>query len=173
MQGFPRPRVLRALVATQSEHLQAALDWILAAGDEPGTDDPFTGPEPSAVSRQELQQLRQLQERASGHYQQQQQQQQQSLPPPLLHSPSPSAGWSLGSMGASSGGGAAFVTDVIPMSGGYASSGGGAAAAAVGHRGSGGGVIGVAGIMHREAAKTSQTSASLAVAFQVSLLAFW
>eukprot|EP00775_Hariotina_reticulata_P005632 gene5632-5871_t len=34
--GFPRPRVLRALVATQSEHLQAALDWILAAGDEPG-----------------------------------------------------------------------------------------------------------------------------------------
>jgi hypothetical protein len=74
-------------------------------------------------------------------------------------------------MGASSGGGAAFVTDVIPMSGGYASSGGGGAAAA-GHRGSGGGVIGVAGIMHREAAKTSQTSASLAVAFQVSLLVF-
>lgn len=43
VQGFPRPRVVRALLATQSEHMQAALDWILAAGQDPAMDAPLQG----------------------------------------------------------------------------------------------------------------------------------
>jgi hypothetical protein len=175
-QGFPRPRVLRALLATHSEHMQAALDWILAAGADPSMDAPFTGPEPSQVSRQELQQLATMR---------QQQQQQQVLMP----------GWGMGSVAAAAGAAGvsgAQASGVWPAAAGpFAGSGGGAAGSSSMLNSSSGGpaggysntvsgsqqqqqqvsvsssrVVGIAGIMHREAEKSSQTSASLAVAFR-------
>jgi ESCRT-II complex subunit VPS36 len=178
-QGFPRPRVLRALLATHSEHMQAALDWILAARSDPSMDAPFTGPEPSQVSRQELQQLQQL------ATMRQQQQQQQGLMP----------GWGMGSVAAAAGAagvsGAQVQSGMWPAAAGpYAGSGGGAAGSSSVLNSSGSGpagaysntvsgsqqqqqvsvgssrVVGIAGIMHREAEKSSQTSASLAVAFR-------
>jgi ESCRT-II complex subunit VPS36 len=181
VQGFPRPRVLRALLATHSEHMQAALDWILAAGQDPAMDAPLTAQEPSQVSRQELQQLQQL-----AAMRQQQQQQQQALVP----------GWGMGSVAAAGAAGvsAAQGSGMWPAAGPYAGSGGGAGSgsssssvlyssgsgpAGYGNAGPGSQqqqqqqvsagssrVVGVAGIMHREAEKSSQTSASLAVAFR-------
>jgi ESCRT-II complex subunit VPS36 len=158
--------------------MQAALDWILAAGQDPSMDAPLIGPEPSQVSRQELQQLQQL-----AAMRQQHQQQQQVLMP----------GWGMGSVAAA---GAASVSAVQtsgmwPAAGPYAGSGGGAGSGSMlnssgsgpaGYSNTGPGsqqqqqqqqvsvgssrVVGIAGIMHREAEKSSQTSASLAVAFR-------
>ncbi|WIA08844.1 hypothetical protein OEZ85_008265 [Tetradesmus obliquus] len=170
--GFPRPRVLRALLATHSEHMQAALDWVLAASADPSTDAPWAGPEPSQVSRQELQQLQQL------AAMRQQQQQQAPLP-----------GWGLGSVAAASAVGApassgAAAGSMWPPAAAAAGSGvlnsssssGPAGYSSAGpstqqqqqqqQQGPGSRVVGVAGIMHREAAKSSATSASLAAAFR-------
>lgn len=207
-QGFPRPRVVRALLATGNEHLQAALDWILAAGEEPGLDAPLPVPEPAVVTKQELQRLQQYnmlqQQQQGGQGAQGFRGGQEQLLNPGWGMGSVSAAAALGGGGAGSsaayGGGGGYPgqlpggswSAVGPLTagmGGPGSSSGssprkgagspsqGMAAAAPGGPGSGWAgssqssgptsrMVGVAGIMTREAEKNSQTAANLAAAFQ-------
>lgn len=206
LQGFPRPCVVRALLATNNEHLQAALDWILAAMDDPSMDAPLPVPEPAVVTKPELQRLQQLnmlQQGSAGPGAQGFGPQRQQLNP----------GWGMGSVSAAAalGGGAGAVSPgsgggyggghpggswsaVGPLTAGmgapgsgaaggtsYGSSGspqrgqgpfglsvgsGGASGAGASQSGPSSRMVGVAGIMTREAEKTSQTAANLAAAFQ-------
>eukprot|EP00878_Enallax_costatus_P026204 GHUV01028090.1.p1 GENE.GHUV01028090.1~~GHUV01028090.1.p1 ORF type:complete len:456 (+),score=176.60 GHUV01028090.1:546-1913(+) len=181
LQGFPRPRVLRALLATNNENMQAALDWILAAGEDPSTDQPFKQAEPAAVSRQELMQLQRLQQQQQQGFLNHQQQgfltQQQQSSGLQQSGDGLLPGWGMGTVGAAA---AATGSHLAPAgaaggllysshSAGYAALPGGNAPAGQQRQqqqAAAGRVIGVAGIMHREAEKTSQTSANLAVAFR-------
>lgn len=155
--------------------MQAALDWILAAGEDPATDQPFKQAEPAAVTRQELLQLQRLQQQHPGFPPQQQQPPQQGLGQQQLGG-GLVPGWGVGTVGsaavAASGphlapAGAVAVSLCDPYS--NAGLGGAASSGPQPQRqrpSPGSSVIGVAGIMHREAEKTSQTSANLAVAFR-------
>jgi ESCRT-II complex subunit VPS36 len=172
LQGFPRARVMRALLATHNEHAQAALDWLLAAGGDPAMDAPMPFPEPAVVSRQELARLQQLQLLQG---QQQQQQQQQTGQAQQQHTgqqqqqeqqQDAAGGWGAHS-GSGDGGGSPTRRgpsglSLASGSGGGPGSGGGVA----GSGASGSRVMGVAGIMSREAEKSSATAASLASAFR-------
>lgn len=168
MQGFPRPRVIRALLATNNENMQAALDWILAAGEDPSMDQPLKQQEPAAVSRDELNNLQQLQQGTFAQQQSMASSQQNMLP-----------GWGMGTVGAAAAaGGDARMYPAGPSSGHLYNSYSESSMTSGAHdtrlhnqqqqqrASASSGVIGVAGIMHREAEKSSKTSANLAVAFR-------
>lgn len=195
--------MVRALLATGNEHLQAALDWILAAGEEPGLDAPLPVPELAVVTKQELQRLQQynmLQQQGGQGAQGFRGGQEQLLNP----------GWGMGSVSAAAalgGGGAgssaaygggghpgqpggswSAVGPLTAGMGGPGSSSGSGSSPRKGAAGPSGmmtaapdgpgsgwastqsgptsRMVGVAGIMTREAEKTSQTTANLAAAFQ-------
>eukprot|EP00879_Flechtneria_rotunda_P024552 GHRR01026031.1.p1 GENE.GHRR01026031.1~~GHRR01026031.1.p1 ORF type:complete len:417 (+),score=181.07 GHRR01026031.1:326-1576(+) len=153
-------------------------------------DQPYQGPEPAAVSKQELQHLQRMQAEvstaaASAAYAPAQQQIAAALQPGWGLGTVGAAGLSTASFGGSSTGNTSMM-DSLDADGwevvggldafGVCSGGTGPSSAAAGYveqqqgarpaTASGSRVIGVAGIMHREAEKTSQTSAHLAAAFQ-------
>lgn len=204
--------MVRSLLASNNETLQAALDWILAYGSDPNMDAPLPVPEPAVVTRPELQRLQQLNMLQQGPAAVaaatagQQQQYGSGFRPQEQLNP----GWGMGSVSAAaalggagagqnsggsgggggygypggswsavgpltagmpggpgSGGGGAGSSSGSPRKGGSSPLGhGGLAAGAAGGPSSSSRLVGVAGIMNREAEKNSQTAAHLAVAFQ-------